>query len=88
MKHLRFPEDFAITAHRVVLGGTQWLYQQPMNMPEPPVPNPVTISIVGGGSGLMGDGVRTFEMYDFREDEPQGYLTKEEINTHLKDNPI
>ena len=48
----------------------------------------VLISIVGGGSGLYGDGVRTFEMFDFREDEPQSYLLEDEINEHLKNNPF
>ena len=48
----------------------------------------VQISIVGGGHGLYGDGVKTFEMYDFRESDVQGYLSVDEINMHLAKNPI
>jgi hypothetical protein len=46
------------------------------------------ISVIGGGFGHYGDGVTTFEMYDFREEDPQGYLTVDEINEHLKQNPF
>jgi hypothetical protein len=77
----KFPDDFSKSVHSVVPGATQWILKYPNT-------NKVAISIVGGGLGLYGDGVRTFEMYDFRESEPQGYLTVDEINQHLQDNPV
>jgi hypothetical protein len=77
-KYLIFPYDFERTTHKMVPGATQWLWKN----------DDITISIVGGGQGLYGDGVVSFEMYDFREDDVQGYLTVEEINNHLKRFPI
>lgn len=76
----KFPQDFREKSHPVVPGATQWTYA--------PKDQDTVISIVGGGYGLYGDGVRTFEMFDFREDGPQGYLTEEEINEHLEAHPI
>lgn len=77
---MKFPDDFTKESHVNVPNATQWkLYNND---------NEVIISIVGGGLGLYGDGVKTFEMYDFREDGPQGYMSIEEINQHLNDNPI
>jgi len=76
---MNFPNDFTKQIHPVVPGATQWLLKKN---------NETIISIVGGGYGLYGDGVNTFEMYDFREDEPQGYLTTDEINIHLQENPV
>ena len=74
-----FPEDFTLEPHKVVANANQWLLKQD---------DKVIISIVGGGIGLYGNGVTTFEMLDFREEEPRGYLTIDEINEHLRDNPI
>jgi hypothetical protein len=70
---ITFPEDFKKVAHPVIKGATRWLYKE--------------ISVIGG-AGVYGDGINTFEMWDFRQDEPQPYLTKEEINLHLQNNPI
>ena len=77
-KYLIFPYDFERTTHQMVPGATQWHWTN----------NDITISIVGGGQGLMGDGVVSFEMYDFREDDVQGYLNVDEINAHLKKFPV
>lgn len=76
---MNFPNDFTEINHPVVPGARQWLLKKE---------GETIISIVGGGSGLYGDGISTFEMYDFREDGPQGHLSKEEINQHLQSNPI
>lgn len=56
------------------------------------------VSVVGGDAYqsrgnafnlLHGDGVETFEMWDMvNEHEPQPWLTKEEINTHLAEKKI
>jgi hypothetical protein len=77
-KYLIFPYDFESTTHRIVPGATQWLWKN----------DDIKISIVGGGEGLMGNGVVSFEMWDSREDDIQGYRTKDEINEHLKKFPV
>lgn len=76
-----FPESFSVEAHGVVDGATHWKLNHPKT-------GNIVISIVGGGYGLYGDGINTFEMYDLREDEPRGYLSIDEINEHLKNNPL
>ena len=76
MTTLTFPEDFVKVTH--LLGGVQWLDNR----------ESTNFSIVGGAKGSYGDGIRTFEMWDYREEGPRGYLTTEQINKHLKDNPI
>ncbi len=82
MKTVRFPEDFKKIAHSVIPGATQWLYEykdSKKNM----------ISIVGGGVGLHGDGVHTFEMWDTKNmHDPEGYCTKEFIQQWLNDHPF
>lgn len=77
---IKFPEDFTCEPHHLTdLGwayrnAKQWKYVKP---------NGILISVVGGCAGLHGDGVNTFEMWDFDQEEPQGYLTKEQINEYL-----
>lgn len=92
MKTLIFPDDFEKKAHSVSPGATQWLLKTPEDYKGEAITNiaagQTIISVVGGAMGLYGDGVNTFEMWDFREDEPQAYLSKEDINAHLLANPI
>ena len=76
---MNFPEDFTVKNHEIVQNAKQWLLKKN---------NETIISIVGGGYGLYGNGIDTFEMWDYREEQPQSYLTKDEINTHLQNNPI
>ncbi len=71
-----FPDDFTSKAHEEVPGATQWLADKP---------DGVQISIVGGGKYLYGDGITTFEMCYFDEDNPKRFLTKEDINEYIKD---
>lgn len=78
MQHI-FPQDFKKKPHEVVPGAMQWTLEKD---------GEITISVVGGGFGIYGNGKTTFEMYDFREDGPQGWLTKEEINIHLINHPL
>jgi hypothetical protein len=40
-------------------------------------------SVVGGGIGLYGDGVTTFEVWGDDMDDPIGYLTIDEVNEWL-----
>ena len=80
---IKFPKDFKNKPHAAVLGATQW------TVGTLDKPDEIIISIVGGiDSGLYGNGITSFEMWDFREEEPKGWLTIEEINEHLKNNPI
>jgi hypothetical protein len=82
MRILKFPEDFTGKPHRVVPGAYQWLFEYNNDTDE-------MISIVGGGSGLYGDGITTFEMWDTKNmDEPQGYMTTDDINQWLNDHPV
>jgi hypothetical protein len=81
MRILKFPEDFTGKPHRVVPGAYQWLFEY-NNTDE-------MISIVGGGSGLWGDGITTFEMWDTKNmDEPEGHMTTDGINQWLNDHPV
>lgn len=68
---IMFPESFEKKPH---FSGTQWILTDGKN---------ILISVVGGAKGLYGDGIKTFEMWDFKEEYPQGYLTIEEINKHI-----
>jgi len=74
-----FPDDFQEKVHTVIPGAKQWVY---------PKEGEVLVSIIGGGQGIYGDGVRTFEMFDFREGDVQSHLLKDEINEHFKNNPF
>lgn len=73
---MKFPKDFKKKKHPIVPNATQWLLHDSKGN--------VIISIVGGGTGLYGNGTSTFEMYDFSEDGPKGWLSKIDINEHLK----
>lgn len=76
---IKFPEDFKVQPHSVVPNAMRAVF---------PKEGKAVISIVGGGRGLYGNGITTFEMWDFREEQPKGYLSVEEINLHLEQNPI
>lgn len=41
------------------------------------------ISVVGGGMGLHGDGIETFEIWRSCDGDVQGYLTKEEVTENM-----
>jgi len=79
MKTLTFPESFTSKPHPLP-NATQWVITNKLGIP--------IISVVGGGYGMYGNGITTFEMYDYREEEPQGYMTREEITKYLKENPL
>lgn len=46
-------------------------------------PNGHKISIVGGGFGLYGDGVNTFEIWRSCDSDVKGYLTPEEVTEQM-----
>ena len=69
-----FPDHFTSKPHGLIPNSTQWMYEDEDGN---------KISVVGGGDGLCGNGVTTFEMWDSSEDEPRGYMSKEEINNYI-----
>ena len=77
---LVFPDSFKKRRHPVLPGATQWTFDNK--------DGDRIISIVGGGQWLHGDGVRTFEMYDYRDGDLYEHLLVEEINQHLAENPL
>ena len=74
-RNIKFPESFLKKPHSFP-GATQWLLRESKGR--------VAISVIGGVRGLYGDGVLTFEIWDFKEDDVRGYMTKEQINDHIK----
>ena len=81
----RFPEDFEIHDHWMP-GATQYvLFGSNADDKE-------CISVILGPnkehSGIYSNGVDTYEMWDYREPDPQGHLTRNEINDHLKKFPF
>lgn len=79
-KVIEFPKDFKRAKHQLIDDAWHWQYK---------IDDQQIISITGGAH-MYGDGFSTFEMWDRRNDDdgPIGYLTREEINRHLEDNPI
>ena len=73
----KFPQDFEQNAHPLIPGAVQYkLYDTDGNR---------LYSVVGGGMGLYGDGVTTFEMYsDNFGDVVLSYATADEINEYLE----
>lgn len=71
---MKFPEDFTKSVHPVFPCAIQYKATKS---------NGQTISIVGGAIGLYGNGITTFEMWDFDNDSPEPCLTVDDINTYL-----
>lgn len=71
---IRFPESFNKKAHEIIKDCTHWEFEN----------YNCKISIIGGGYGVYGTGVTTFEFYDFADDKVIPYLTIDEINELLK----
>ena len=77
MKAIKFPEDFTKISHSVIPGAYQYLYKYNDDCNN-------VVSIVGGGLGLRGDGVNTFEMWDTKHMyDPAGYMSIDDINEWL-----
>lgn len=81
MKNIKFPQDFSKEDHYI-----SCFYPNTLQFKYPKTGETV-ISIVFGYP-FYSNGVDTYEMYDFRENEPQCYLTIDQINEYLKNNPI
>ena len=76
MKSIKFPQDFNKKDHP--MSGNHYTYSKN---------GEVLVSVVLGRQ-FYSNGVDNYEMWDYREDEPQGYLTEEQINNHFKNNPF
>lgn len=80
-----FPDDFQKKPHPIspALGRAAWqwaLYDQAGEM---------KVSVVGGCEPILhGNGIDTFEMWDFADPEPLNWLSAEEINKHLQERNI
>jgi len=89
---MKFPDDFEVSPHSIIPGAKQWSLKVPDDSPiietSDFIAGQTIISVVGGGMGLYGNGVTTFEMWDYREDDIHGHLSAEDINTHLEKNPL
>lgn len=67
-------KDLKFYPHRNGLGGKQAIMQ---------FDNKHRISVVGGGYGLYGDGVITFEIWRSCDGDVKGYLTSEEVTEEM-----
>jgi len=70
-------ENLVFKSHPNGMGGVQATGNFPINGK--------WYSVVGGGVGLYGDGVNTFEVWGDDMDDPIGYLTKDEVEEWLLD---
>jgi hypothetical protein len=70
-------ENLVFKSHPNGMGGIQATGNFPINGK--------WYSVVGGGIGLYGDGVTTFEVWGDDMDDPIGYLTKDEVEEWLLD---
>ncbi len=67
-------KDLKFYPHRNGLGGRQAILE---------FDNGHRISVVGGGYGLYGDGVTTFEIWRSCDGDVKGYLTAEEVTEEM-----
>jgi len=72
-------DDIQFQPHGAVPGAIQGSF----GFPNPDGGDDLWISIVGGGDGLYGDGVNTFEVWGSTMDDPHGWLTKEQVTQEL-----
>lgn len=73
----KFPQDFEKGPHHLIPGAVQYILND--------ADGNMLYSIVGGGAGIYGDGVRTFEVYSASDgDVMLTYATAEEINDYLE----
>lgn len=69
---LEFPKDFTEKAHEIYRGAKQW---------NPTKETETFISVIGGGKGIYGDGVKTFEI--MIANDTYSYESVETINQLL-----
>ena len=51
-------------------------------------PNGSSVTVVGGGAGIYGDGVTTFEVWYSDEENPRGWESIENINKEFGERSI
>ena len=67
-------EDLKFKPHPTKISGVQAIME---------FENGHRISIVGGGVGIYGDGVHTFEIWRSCDDNVKGWLTPEEVTEQM-----
>lgn len=67
-------EDLVFYPHRNGLGGRQAIMD---------FGNGHRISVVGGGFGIYGDGISTFEIWRSCDDDVKGYLTIDQVTDEM-----
>jgi hypothetical protein len=67
-------KDLKFYPHKSGLGGQQAIMK---------FDNGHRISVVGGGIGLYGDGINTFEIWRSCDGDVKGYLTPEEVTEEM-----
>jgi hypothetical protein len=76
MKAIKFPEDFVNMPHKVIPGAVQYLYEYKDDADN-------MISILGRDSGIYGDGITTFEVWDTKSMMVLLDMTVDQINEWL-----
>lgn len=67
-------KDLKFGPHKVAPGAVQAIME---------FDNGHRISVVGGGDGLYGDGVNTFEIWRSVDGDVKGYLTPDEVTDEM-----
>ena len=67
-------EDLQFKPHKMKLSAVQAIME---------FDNGHRISVVGGGQGLYGDGVHTFEIWRSCDDDVKGWLSSEEVTEQM-----
>lgn len=79
----RFPDDFHSQEHPYCKECTAYRFYDFTG-------DNTQVLVLGGGLGVKGDGVTTYELIDYRFDggEPMEFVTAEEINRYLITKPL
>jgi hypothetical protein len=72
-------DDLEFKPHGVVPGAVHAVLE---------LPNGTNVSVVGGGSGVHGDGVNAFECWYSDEDSPRVWQSTFQINEELRERSI
>jgi hypothetical protein len=72
-------DDLVFTPHTVIPGARKAYLE---------LPNETNVSVVGGGSGLYGDGETTFEVWYSDEEDPRGWQSIKSINREFGERSI
>lgn len=81
-KPVHFPEDFEEETNHPLDKDSKCWYIRDYGTDDP------LIGIFGGGLCIKGDGVETYELYDYRTDESFEYVTQDDIDLYLIRKPV